>query len=131
MSKWAASLSRLQKLSNVNSFYFALSALVAMLNGGLTGHTLSHSDIGGYTMKTFEHTILYPLEYLRSKELLLRWAELSAFSDVIYRSHMGSDPPKSAQIWDDEETIIHFKNFTNIFIELAPYKRELMNLAEQ
>ena len=38
------------------------------------------------------------LKYLRSKELLFRWIEMSALSDVIFRSHMGNLPGQSAQV---------------------------------
>ena len=31
----------------------------------------------------------FGLEYVRTKELLLRWMELSATLDSIFRSHMG------------------------------------------
>jgi len=107
------------------------SALIGMLNSGLVGHTLSHSDVGGYTQKHFNNSYMGFLSYTRSKELLLRWVEFSAFSDAILRSHMGSDPAGSAQIWDDEESIAHYAKFTNLFMELAPYKRFLMKEAAE
>ena len=59
------------------------SALLGILSGGLSGMSLSHSDIGGYTMVDKLH---YKL--LRTPELLQRWAEMSgeicfrAFRDV-------------------------------------------------
>lgn len=36
------------------------------------------------------------LSYLRSKELLLRWMELSAVADVIFRSHQGQRTRRSS-----------------------------------
>lgn len=38
------------------------------------------------------------LNYVRSKELLLRWAEASALSDVVFRTHVGNLPNESAQV---------------------------------
>ena len=38
------------------------------------------------------------LSYLRTKELLLRWAELSSVVDVVFRTHPGNLPDKSAQV---------------------------------
>ena len=34
----------------------------------------------------------------RSKELLLRWMEMSAFSDAMFRTHVGNRPNASAQV---------------------------------
>ena len=64
-----------------------------MLSGGPSGLAATHSDIGGYTM------VVVPNEtsVLRSRELLLRWMEMSAFSDTIFRSHVGNLPNASAQ----------------------------------
>jgi alpha-glucosidase len=56
------------------------SAVTGLLSGGLSGFSLNHSDIGGYT------GINNPLvKVTRSKELLMRWMELSAFTTV-YRT---------------------------------------------
>ena len=91
------------------------------------GHTLSHSDVGGYTMIDHKY-----FKYYRSKELLLRWLELGAFAGVIYRTHFGSvmNTP-SVQVWDDEETIGHFARFSRVFAHLAPYRSYLMAEAER
>lgn len=43
----------------------------------MTGHGLHHSDIGGYTT-------LFDMK--RSKELLLRWCDFSAFTPMM-RTH--------------------------------------------
>ena len=56
------------------------SVITAALSLGLSGHGLSHSDLGGYTT-------LYGMR--RTKELLLRWIELAAFSPLM-RSHEGN-----------------------------------------
>ena len=61
--------------------------MIAFLNGGMSGFTLSHSDLGGYTMITEPD-----MEYIRTKELLFRWTEMSTFSDAIMRSHPSNKP---------------------------------------
>lgn len=64
------------------------SAMRGLLNGGLSGFTLGHSDVGGYTV-----VAEYGIDLIsRSRKLLLRWIEMSTFSDMIMRSHPGSTP---------------------------------------
>ena len=97
------------------------SALNGILTGGLSGLTLSHSDIGGYTATPGRH---------RSKELLMRWMELSAFSDAVYRTHQGNRPHHNAQVWDDDEIISQLAWCTSMHMALLEYKREAMREAE-
>jgi sulfoquinovosidase len=101
------------------------TVLPAMLSGGLMGNSLSHSDVGGYTM--IDHILF---KFFRPRELLFRWIELGAFAGAIFRSHLGSFmTTPSAQIWDDDESIAHYARFTRIFALLAPYRRALMHEA--
>lgn len=65
------------------------SAIVGMLQAGLSGFALSHSDIGGYTAVPTR---------ARSLPLLLRWIELCAFGDAVFRSHQGNKPFHNAQV---------------------------------
>jgi alpha-glucosidase len=72
------------------------SAVVGLLSGGISGFSLLHSDTGGYNafaLKVADHEI--PI-IARSKELLMRWEELSAFNSV-FRTHEGLNPAISAQ----------------------------------
>jgi alpha-glucosidase len=59
------------------------------MNGGLSGFTIGHSDIGGYTT-IYQLDGLY--QYSRTKEILLRWIESNTFSDMIMRTHIGLIP---------------------------------------
>jgi sulfoquinovosidase len=69
------------------------SSIIGLTSSGISGYALNHSDIGGYT------TISNPLRnYHRSKELLLRWAEASAFTPV-FRTHEGNRPLKNWQVY--------------------------------
>ncbi len=51
------------------------SVVTGALSSGLTGHAITHSDIGGYTVETIDPSMYY----VRSPELLQRWTELAAF----------------------------------------------------
>lgn len=85
------------------------TAISGLLSGGFSGYSLNHSDIGGYT------TITNPIRnYHRSKELMLRWIELNAFT-AIFRTHEGNQPEKNHQFNSDPETLRHFSRFAKIY----------------
>ena len=86
---------------------------------GLSGYGLSHSDIGGYT--TLDGVLT------RSEELLLRWAEYSAFTPLM-RTHEGNKPDLNHQIFSSNETLIKFGRLTAIYSTLAPYHKEIVQL---
>lgn len=67
------------------------SALIGLLNSGLSGYSIGHSDIGGYTAVNSPGFDVF----LRDKELLYRWIEMSAFSDPIMRSHPSNIPEQN------------------------------------
>ena len=96
------------------------SAVTGLLSSGLCGMVFNHSDIGGYT------TITNPIrDYHRSKELLMRWMELNAFS-VVFRTHEGNDPEKNAQFYTDDETMAQFARCAKIFAAWFPYRKQLV-----
>ncbi|MEQ9362608.1 MAG: alpha-glucosidase, partial [Leptospirales bacterium] len=97
------------------------TAVTGLLSSGLSGYSLNHSDIGGYT------TITNPIaDYHRSRELLWRWTELSAFN-VVFRTHEGNQPDNNFQIYDDEATLAFFSRFAKVFAALAPYRKALVD----
>ncbi len=99
------------------------SAVTGMLSSGLSGYGLQHSEIGGYT------AIDSPfLKYHRSKELLMRWTELAAFT-VVFRTHEGNRPEVNHQIYSDEETLRHFSRFAEVYAAWEPYRKELVQEA--
>jgi alpha-glucosidase len=101
------------------------SAVTGLLSSGLSGYSLEHSDIGGYT------AIDNPLfRYHRSKELLLRWIELGAFTTV-FRTHEGNIPEVNHQIYSDEETLEHFVRFAKIYVAWKPYRMALVREASE
>ena len=100
------------------------SALIGQLNGGLSGFTLTHSDIGGYT----NVNDINGHQIMRNQDILMRWVELSTFSDVIMRSHP-SNLPDAEQLWSNDETLAHLKKYVDIHVELLEYKQMLVREA--
>jgi sulfoquinovosidase len=101
------------------------SAVTGLLSSGLSGYSLEHSDIGGYT--TIDHPLL---KYHRSKELLMRWVELGAFT-VVFRTHEGNRPEVNCQIYSDSETLRHFSRFARVYAAWKPYRMELVREAAE
>lgn len=101
------------------------SAVTGMLSSGLSGFSLNHGDIGGYT------AIDNPLkDYHRSKELLMRWTELGAFTTV-FRTHEGNRPESNHQFYSDDETLRHFSRFAKVYAAWEPYRNELVEEASE
>jgi alpha-glucosidase (family GH31 glycosyl hydrolase) len=101
------------------------SSVTGLLTSGLSGYSLEHTDIGGYT--AIDNPLL---EYHRSKELLLRWIELGAFT-VVFRTHEGNIPEVNYQIYSDEETLRHFARFAKVYAAWEPYRMELVKEASE
>ena len=91
------------------------SAISGILSSGLSGVSLNHSDIGGYTTSS---TIR------RSKEVLLRWAEMAAFTPF-FRTHEGNRPEDNHQFYTDLDTQEKFAGISRIHLALEPYFRHL------
>ena len=101
-----------------------VSALHGLLNGGLSGMALNHSDTGGYTSLSAGG-----VGYTREDEQLKRWAEMSAFTAVL-RTHEGNQPAANAQAYDAGSTLAHFARMSKIYKALGFYRRELYAEAE-
>lgn len=99
------------------------TAVTGLLSGGMSGFSFNHSDIGGYT--TFSMPFL---NYRRSKELLLRWTELNAFT-VVYRTHEGNKPEANVQFYSDDETLDHFSRFAKVYKAWGFYRKQLVQEA--
>lgn len=99
------------------------SAVTSLIGGGMSGLSLNHSDIGGYT------GINNPLLRIsRSKELLLRWMDFSAFT-TIYRTHEGNQPDQNVQFYSDTETLEHFARMAKVYAAWQPLRRKLVDEA--
>lgn len=101
------------------------SAVTGLLSSGLSGYALEHTDIGGYT--AIDHPLL---KYHRSKELLMRWIELAAFT-VVFRTHEGNIPEVNHQFYSDEETLRHFDRFAKVYAAWQPYREDLVREAAE
>ena len=101
------------------------SAVTGLLSSGLSGYAFEHADVGGYT------AIDGPLlRYHRSEELLMRWAELGAFT-VVFRTHEGNRPEANHQIYSDEETLRHFDRLAKVYVAWKPYRLDLVQEASE
>ena len=101
------------------------SAVTGLLSSGLSGYAFEHTDIGGYT--AIDSTLL---KYHRSKELLMRWTELAAFT-VVFRTHEGNRSGVNHQIYSDGETLRHFVRFAEIYAAWEPYRMKLVEEAAE
>lgn len=98
-----------------------VTVICGALSSGLLGNAYHHSDIGGYT-SLFGN--------VRTPELLMRWAEMAAFTPVM-RSHEGNRPRDNVQIDQDEAVLAHFARMTAIYVHLAPYLKALSKEAAE
>jgi alpha-glucosidase (family GH31 glycosyl hydrolase) len=101
------------------------SAVTGLLSSGLSGYAFEHSDIGGYT--AIESPVL---RYHRSEELLMRWAELAAFT-VVFRTHEGNRPEVNHQVYSDEAALRHFARLARVYAAWRPYRTELVGEAAE
>ncbi len=99
------------------------SGIIALLSSGLSGYSINHMDIGGYTSID-----QFPLHYVRTQELLMRWMEVAAFTPL-FRSHEGNLPSKNMQIYSNPTVIRQLQKFATIYKALAPYREQLMKHA--
>ena len=98
-----------------------VTVICAALSSGLVGNAYHHSDIGGYT-SLFGNT--------RTPELLMRWAEMAAFTPMM-RSHEGNRPKENVQIDQDPEVLAHFARMTRVYVHIAPYLKHLSREAAE
>lgn len=99
------------------------SALRGTLSAGLSGWPLVHSDVGGYTSVNAGVR-----DYVRTEELLARWAELQALG-VVMRTHEGNRPDDNVQVFDTRATARRFARMTRLYAALAPYRRHVVTRA--
>eukprot|EP01117_Protostelium_nocturnum_P012774 TRINITY_DN4729_c0_g1_i2.p1 TRINITY_DN4729_c0_g1~~TRINITY_DN4729_c0_g1_i2.p1 ORF type:complete len:567 (+),score=183.14 TRINITY_DN4729_c0_g1_i2:379-2079(+) len=91
-----------------------VTVICGALSSGILGNAYHHSDIGGYT-SLFGN--------VRTPELIMRWAEMAAFTAVM-RTHEGNRPKENIQIDQDETVLTHFARMTRIYVHMAPYLKE-------
>lgn len=104
------------------------SVVMALLSSGLSGFSSVHSDIGGYTMV---YQVGGLIRILRTRELMQRWIEMSAFSDAVFRTHEGNLPDYGCQVYDDGEIANFFAHFAKVHAALWSYRQQLLEEAVQ
>lgn len=93
------------------------SVIPAALSLGFSGIGAWHAGIGGHAG---------PGWIKRSRECLMRWTELAAFTPIM-RTQEGRRPERNAQVWSDPATLAHFARMSTIWAALAPYHAEAMD----
>ncbi|EIM28674.1 alpha-glucosidase [Microvirga lotononidis] len=93
-----------------------VTVISGALSSGLLGNAYHHSDIGGYT-SLFGN--------VRTAELIMRWAEMGAFTPVM-RTHEGNRPRDNLQIDEDPQVLAHFARMTRVYVHLSPYLKSLV-----
>ncbi|KAI8376556.1 glycosyl hydrolases family 31-domain-containing protein [Radiomyces spectabilis] len=99
------------------------SAIAGMLCAGFSGYSVIHSDIGGTTA----HTAALPGNHppSRSRELLHRWMELSAFT-ALFKTAEESFPQRSYSVTD---SMIQLAHTAQLYTSLTPYRNHLFQEA--
>jgi alpha-glucosidase len=82
----------------------------------MSGYGISHSDAGGYT------TVMH---MKRSKELLIRWEEMNAFSPLL-RTHEGNQPVNDVQFDDDQDLLRNMNRAAHWHVLLKDYLQQLV-----
>lgn len=100
------------------------SVIVAAQSMSLSGVSLTHSDIGGYT--TLAKNVPEIVWTKRTKELFMRWAEQATFT-VVMRTHEGNWPDENWQFDSDDETLEHFSKMARVHYFLKPYIKYLVH----
>jgi alpha-glucosidase len=102
------------------------SAITGALSGGVSGFGLVHSDTGGFDSLSLPLPGGHSIPVVRrTKELLQRWMELTAFTPV-FRTHEGIDPAVAWQYDSDEETLAHFRRCVQLYRAWGDLRRQLV-----
>ncbi len=94
-----------------------ISTVPATLSLAMSGYGVTHSDAGGYTT--------YGKLLSRSKELLMRWEEMNAFTPLL-RTHEGNQPVNDVQFDADWDLLKHTAKCSKMHAALKPYIIDLV-----
>lgn len=92
------------------------SALTGILTSGLSGFSINHSDIGGYT----NLNLWFTQKYLRTSNIMQKWTEMSTFFPI-FRTHEGLIPEKNYQFYSQDSAMAHFTLWAKIHYHLKFY----------
>ena len=96
------------------------SSITGILTGGISGMSINHTDIGGFT------TLITPFyKLVRTKEVMFRWLEYAAFTPV-FRTHDGNYSSDLVyQFYNDEGGLNFFARMSRLHDSLRWYLRLL------
>lgn len=117
VQKYATHVWTGKQCADFSKDYGLASIIPAMLSLSMSGFGLSHSEIGG--------DLIYQKK-LRSKQLLLRWIEMSAFTPL-----MIINEANIASRHCDDEIILHLSKFGEVYKKLSPYIKKLVQENEE
>ena len=104
------------------------STIVGLNSSGISGLSINHSDIGGYTgIKALPKWIS---PYDREKELTERWTEANVFTPI-FRTHEGNIPKRFHQVYNDKDSIDKFAKMGKIHFALKEYITSLSKEATE
>ncbi|MFI3163844.1 MAG: alpha-glucosidase [Bacillota bacterium] len=96
------------------------SSVCGLISSGLSGMTINHTDIGGFTTIITKH-----FKLVRSKEVMFRWLEYAAFTPV-FRTHDGAFAnPLNYQFYYDDEGYAFYAKMGRLHSSLKWYLKEL------
>lgn len=110
------------QIQNWSEFDGIKTAVVGILSGGISGGSLIHSDIGGYSAFKLDLAGREIPVIARTPELQMRWTELGAFTAVL-RTHEGLVPAISAQFDGSPALLAHMARFARVYKGLAAYRK--------
>jgi len=106
------------------------SAMIGAMSSGLSGWTVTHADIGAFTMVDRLSWLPIPgIHFYRDSVLMIRWLEIGVFLNSLYRSHPGLVPSKASQPWS-ADVVNYTGSLARLFRDLGPYRRQLFEDAE-
>jgi alpha-glucosidase len=94
------------------------TVIAAGISIGICGIGYYHFDIGGFHSSH---------EYIRTKEMFMRWTEASVFT-MTMRTHESIRPYDNLQFDYDEEVLEHFAKMVDLHVRFKPY---LIALSEE
>ncbi len=96
------------------------SSVAALISSGLSGMTINHTDIGGFTTIITKH-----FKLVRTKEVMFRWLEYAAFTPV-FRTHDGAFAnPLNYQFYYDDEGYAFYAKMGRLHSSLKWYLKQL------
>lgn len=101
------------------------AAILGVITGGISGISINHSDVGGYT--TVKQAII---RSKRKMDLFKRWTEVNAFMPV-FRTHEGLRPELNVQPYTNNESMQFFARMAQVHEALKFYFQQLVKEASK